>query len=394
QYHLRQRIDALRMKDSADANNYVGQHAVLRERLSDCGAPLRDSDAIYSVLIGLPQTPIWQQFKSMLEQRMHDEVMTSTSNTPSTFTIESCVARITSEAARHVHAQAIHSSRPGSEYANATATTNSSSGTNPITGLRKHRFNPDEVFGTTPGCNKGDHDHPHCYQKGGGMEGQAPWMRNRKDDKAKDKETTNVAAAATAKTPVPPPAAAPVIAAAATDISSLMHDLSFASIAEFQDEVSCNVTLPFETILDSGTTVTLVKDRKFFHTYSTEDPVDVLTANHGVLQTTGRGTCIAWFTINQRRLRIRLTNCLHAPNALLNLLSVSCMNAKGWDINFRANMTCELAYKGSMLGSIPATGKLYAPDFDFIPFSLPTAAPLPEVTAFIDVPLSLDLWHA
>lgn len=31
QYHLHQHIDALHMKDSADANNYVGQHAVLRE---------------------------------------------------------------------------------------------------------------------------------------------------------------------------------------------------------------------------------------------------------------------------------------------------------------------------------------------------------------------------
>ncbi|KAG2751679.1 hypothetical protein P692DRAFT_20727859, partial [Suillus brevipes Sb2] len=59
QYQLRQRLDALRMKDSADATNYVGQHAVLRERLHDAGAPLRDGDAIYSLLIGLPDKPIW-----------------------------------------------------------------------------------------------------------------------------------------------------------------------------------------------------------------------------------------------------------------------------------------------------------------------------------------------
>ncbi|KAG2755699.1 hypothetical protein P692DRAFT_201693080, partial [Suillus brevipes Sb2] len=59
QYQLRQCLDALRMKDSADATNYVGQHAELHERLHDSGAPLRDSDAIYSLLIGLPQTPTW-----------------------------------------------------------------------------------------------------------------------------------------------------------------------------------------------------------------------------------------------------------------------------------------------------------------------------------------------
>jgi hypothetical protein len=69
------------------------------------------------------------------------------------------------------------------------------------------------------------------------------------------------------------------------------------------------------------------------------------------------------------------------------------MNAKGWDVNFRSDMTCELAYKGNSLGFIPATGKLYAPDIEFIPLaSAPT--PIPEVTAFVDTPLSLDLWHA
>lgn len=31
QYQLRQQLDALRMKDSADATHYVGQHAVIRE---------------------------------------------------------------------------------------------------------------------------------------------------------------------------------------------------------------------------------------------------------------------------------------------------------------------------------------------------------------------------
>lgn len=395
QYQLRQRLDALRMKDSADATNYVGQHAVLRERLRDSGAAMRDGDAIYSLLIGLPHTPIWQQFRAMLEQRMHDEVMTALPGTVSAFTVDSCVSRITAEAARHVHSHSITNARPGSEYANATSSSAAPSNVNSITGLRKHRHNPDGIFCTTPGCNKGDHDHAHCYGKGGGMEGQAPWMRNRKREDAKDK-TAVAAAATTVAPPTSSSVPAPVIAAAATDISSLMHDLSFASIAEIPDEVACAANLPFTTILDSGTTVTLVKDRRFFHTYSTEEPVSVLTANHGVLQTTGRGTCIAWFTIGQRRLRVRLANCLHAPGALLNLLSVSGMNAKGWDVNFRASMTCELAYKGSSLGSIPATGKLYALDIEFIPLtaSLPNLPQMPEVSAFADVPLSLDLWHA
>ncbi|KAG2030849.1 hypothetical protein BDR03DRAFT_986822 [Suillus americanus] len=327
--------------DSADATNYVGQHAVLREHLHDTGAPLRDGDTIYSILIGLPQTAIWQQFKSMVEQRMHDENMVVTPTNPSTFTIDSCVSCITAEAARHPL-------RPP---------------TQPLI--------PSWVFG--------DHDHDHCYGKGGRMEGQAPWMRNKKEKT--EKETTAAAIAA-------------VVASA--DLASLYTNVCFASIAEVADEVSCVVSLPFSTILDLGTTVTLVKDRRFFHMYSMEESVPVHTANHGVLETMGRGTCVGWLTIGKHHLHVRLSNCLHVLNTMLNLLSVSCMNAKGWDVNFRLNMTCELGYKGDLLGAIPATGKLYAIDLDFIPFteSPPTHSPTPEFTAFVKPPLMLDLWHA
>jgi hypothetical protein len=365
-------------------------HTVFRERLLNAGAPWGETDTIYHMLMGLPQMPIWQQFKSLLEQRMHDKSMTSTLTSSLSFTFDSCVSRITSEAAHHVVMQLAHSSRPGSEYGNA-ASTPAENGKNSITGLRIHKHNPQGVFCTTLGCNKGDHDHAHCYQKGGGMEGQAPWMRKKKEG---EKDTVVAAAVVpTSKAPAPPAPTPPIAAAAVT---SLMQDLSFASISEIPEEIACAATLPFTMILDSGTTVNLVKDRSFFHTYSTEDPVDVLTANHGVLQTKGRGTCIAWFTIGQRRLHIRLTNCLHAPGALLNLLSVSCMNAKGWDISFRANMTCDLVYKGSALGSIPATGKLYAVGFEFISaLSTPPVTSFPpEFTAFADVLLMLDLWHA
>ncbi|KAG2130638.1 uncharacterized protein EDB93DRAFT_1053268, partial [Suillus bovinus] len=59
QYQLHQRLDALRMKDSADATDYIRQHTVLRECLHDSGTALHDSDTIYSLLIGLPHMPIW-----------------------------------------------------------------------------------------------------------------------------------------------------------------------------------------------------------------------------------------------------------------------------------------------------------------------------------------------
>jgi hypothetical protein len=78
QYLLRQQVLTLHMKDSADATSYVAKYAVFCECLIDAGAPWGETDTIYHMLMGLPQTPIWQQFKSLLEQHMHDESVHST----------------------------------------------------------------------------------------------------------------------------------------------------------------------------------------------------------------------------------------------------------------------------------------------------------------------------
>lgn len=160
------------MKDSVDTTNYIAQHAVFCEHLLDVGAPWGETDAIYHMLMGLPHMPIWQQSISLLKQCMHNESMasayaTATNPIVHTFTFESCVSCITSKAARHIVIQHTHSSCPSSEYANA-ATTSTVSGTNTITGLHMHKHNPQGIFCTMPGCNKGNHDHTHCYGKGGG----------------------------------------------------------------------------------------------------------------------------------------------------------------------------------------------------------------------------------
>ncbi|KAG2144564.1 hypothetical protein DEU56DRAFT_692031, partial [Suillus clintonianus] len=141
---------------------------------------------------------------------------------------------------------------------------------------------------TTVGCSKGDHDHAHCYAKGGGMEGQAPWQKGKKRDTA--------ALAIT----IPPVPAAPLVTSPAsstiaafagthTAVTSFLADLSCASITE----LSCLVAAGFNTILDSGTTTTLIQDCSYFWSYSTADAVTVRTANHGSLTTSGRGDCVA-----------------------------------------------------------------------------------------------------
>lgn len=79
------------------------------------------------------------------------------------------------------------------------------------------------------------------------------------------------------------------------------------------------------TILDSGATSHLVKDKGYFLDFAQEDRPPVKTVNHGMLITTGCGTCIAKITLGESVYCITLNDCLHTPGATLNLFSVRWM---------------------------------------------------------------------
>ncbi|KAG1855881.1 hypothetical protein C8R48DRAFT_608715 [Suillus tomentosus] len=57
------------------------------------------------------------------------------------------------------------------------------------------------------------------------------------------------------------------------------------------------MTAAYSTILDSGTTVMLVYNCKFFWSYSTGDPVVVQTTNYSSLSTSGQGDCLVSLSI-------------------------------------------------------------------------------------------------
>ncbi|KAG0699290.1 hypothetical protein DFH29DRAFT_1002073 [Suillus ampliporus] len=191
------------MKDAADTSNYVGQHAVLRECLLHMGVTCSDEEAVFQLLCGLPRLGTWPQFKAL--------IMVTSSPSSLVLTFNKCVAQISAEAVHIIDEHSLNS-KPGSEYANAVTTPaqSSSNNVNLITGLHKHCHNPEGVFYTTVGCCKGDHDHAHCYVKGGGIEGQAPWQKHKK------KETAAAAVAAPAPAPVPPSASDMIAAFAGT----------------------------------------------------------------------------------------------------------------------------------------------------------------------------------
>ncbi|KAG2742393.1 hypothetical protein P692DRAFT_20685781, partial [Suillus brevipes Sb2] len=254
---------------------------------------------------------------------------------------------------------------PGSEYANAATSSSSSAETkvNPKTGVRIHRSNPKGVACENSACSglpqSLTHDLEHCLQQGGGMESKAPWGRTGK----KAKKEISAAADGNSPTQSKPTPSNPET----TTTSSSPRELACTIIEEFDDEafpspedIACIAAQSLSTILNSGTTSTLITDREYFWTYSNDSRTVVKTANHGKLPTMGRGDCVADLSVNGQVFRLRLSDCLHAPGALVNLLSVGRMLKKGWACNFTPfPPRVQLVYNNDVLGDIPMTGNLF-----------------------------------
>ena len=83
--------------------------------------------------------------------------------------------------------------------------------------------------------------------------------------------------------------------------------------------LAANIT---STILDSGTSSHLLKDRHVFWSYEPTQAHDMTTANQGVLWTMASGDCYIRLTLGDLLTVVKLCDCLHAPQAAVNLLSV------------------------------------------------------------------------
>ncbi|KAG2755131.1 hypothetical protein P692DRAFT_20704797, partial [Suillus brevipes Sb2] len=354
-------------------------------------------------LHGLPETPQWVVFRSLT--MMHYRTpSTSTSSAPPTLTFEEVVSSFTEEANRQRGQQKLQPGGPGSEYANALSIPSTERKVNPTTGVRIHKHNPKGLACENPLCSglprSLTHDKDHCMQQGGGMEGKSPWVQRDRSTKRKEKDVSAVATESKPAVPTPSPKSSSSTTETSAFASSHHRDWSCAVIEDFdaesmpsEDDMACIASNALSSILDSGTTSTLITDRSYFWTYHTGSKVVVKTANHGKLATSGRGDCVAELTINNHTQRLRLGDCLHAPGALINLVSVGRMVRKGWACNFLPDPPrCQLVYRGTTFGDIPMAGNLVFLDLKFIPPSSPS--PLMEISAFAKVPLSWDLWHA
>lgn len=380
QFELRDRLACTKLKDHRDLDRYIGEFKTGRLRLLEMGLLYTEYDMVHSIIRGLPTTGSWPHFAMLIIQATQDHIDSQSHATvpaaPDTL-LTRVISRLVVECQRIESSRPVGKSGPGSEYCNLAGPSNSGSV------IHKHEKNPDGVLCTT--CGKKSHDHAHCFAKGGGMEGQGP--KQPKDGKGKGKPELAAVAVATTSLTSPSP-----------DLATYIGDLSCAmSEGPSAEEFAGLLNGSFASILDSGTSSHLLKDRSVFWTYKTTQARSMRTANHGILQTKASGDCLVRFTLKGVTTTVKLRDCLHAPSAYVNLLSVGRMTAVG------SKVACSMddgkfaiaqRYPDGSRKNIyegEQSNNLFFVDLEFL--YPPCQQPPTESTNFVKVVETMDLWH-
>jgi len=90
------------------------------------------------------------------------------------------------------------------------------------------------------------------------------------------------------------------------------------------------------TLLDSGSTHHIIRDKSLFSNYDMAGATSVGTANCGVLLALGSGDVALRLPIGERFVTLRLKGCLHAPDVPINLLSVGVLQSRRIAVRFEA----------------------------------------------------------
>ena len=364
---------------------------------------LDDRQQIYLLLKGLPEAGSWGVFRQTLQHHISEAASGSTP-----FNSSSVMSRVQAEARRLGGYSALARAGPGSEYANVTSEARS---------VGTHRKGPSGVACSV--CGRTSHDKERCWEKGGGAEGQKPaWMVMRDAERAA-RRTGRGAAPNTA--PTKPSGSntgqkssssssshesvhvafcqvdTPTSAFPASDPTP---EYSFASLSDVPVEIVQAALASGQALMDSGATSHVIRDRSAFWTYDESQRPDVRTACQGTLPTLARGDCVVIVQSTTGPIRLRLRNCLHAPQAQLDLLSVGKFLRKGFYCDFRPGKfvikgpkaaSPRLRCEGPIRGDLGFLDIVFAPPAAALPSMVSSSF---EVAAFVRPTLTRDLWHA
>ena len=102
---------------------------------------------------------------------------------------------------------------------------------------------------------------------------------------------------------------------------------------DFTTTAMLSLLTSYNALLDSGCTHHIVRDRTLFRSY-TAQAVSVGTANCGSLEALGTGDVEFRYPFGERHIIFTLKNCLYAPSAPINLISVGALAERGMSCLF------------------------------------------------------------
>jgi hypothetical protein len=114
---------------------------------------------------------------------------------------------------------------------------------------------------------------------------------------------------------------------------------TFSSLADLSPTCLSSITTLFNSILDSGCTHHIIRDRSLFWTYHTSQAIPVKTANCGTLETLAKGDVKVRLLCSTKSVVLVFRDCLHAPSAPINLISVGAMQERRMRVHFNEDTT-------------------------------------------------------
>ena len=114
---------------------------------------------------------------------------------------------------------------------------------------------------------------------------------------------------------------------------------AFSSLADLSPACFSSISTLFNSILDSGCTHHIIRDRSLFWTYHVSQAIPVKTANCGTLETLAKGDVKMRLQCGSQSIVLIFRDCLHAPSAPINLISIGAMQERRMRIHFNEDTT-------------------------------------------------------